>query len=82
MVISMPLETCYPNCAYLFVSVNPPNTQTIPSELLGFYAKDSAYYIRCHGCRQRFLEDPKLWEAWQEEMRETEAKLQSLRASA
>ena len=51
------------------------------SELLGFGAKDTAYYIRCHDCRQYFIEHPEVWEGWEEEMRETQAKLASLKTT-
>lgn len=49
--------------------------------LLGLGQQNTAYYIRCHDCHAHFKEDPAVWEAWQEEMKETQAKLKSLEAS-
>ncbi|KIM89720.1 hypothetical protein PILCRDRAFT_812522 [Piloderma croceum F 1598] len=46
--------------------------------LLGYYDKPNAYYIRCHDCHQHFNESPEVWEGWQQEMRETQAKLDAL----
>ncbi|KAI0945925.1 hypothetical protein AcV7_010039 [Taiwanofungus camphoratus] len=46
--------------------------------LLGFGARTTAYYIRCNDCRRRFAEDPQLWEAWQGEVRDVQARLDAL----
>lgn len=48
------------------------------SLLLGFGARTTAYYIRCNDCRRRFAEDPQLWEAWQGEVRDVQARLDAL----
>ncbi|EIN05640.1 hypothetical protein PUNSTDRAFT_145612 [Punctularia strigosozonata HHB-11173 SS5] len=54
--------------------------ETLPEFLLlGYGFSPSAYYIRCHDCRQRFIEEPRIWESWQEEERETQRKLEALR---
>jgi SWI/SNF-related matrix-associated actin-dependent regulator of chromatin subfamily A member 5 len=52
-------------------------TDHVDSTLLGFPAKTNAYYIRCHGCHQRFAKDPNLWKEWQKEMQATHTKLVS-----
>ncbi|KAF7979907.1 hypothetical protein HWV62_40302 [Athelia sp. TMB] len=49
--------------------------------VLGYMAKSNAYYIRCHDCHEHFRENPSDWQAWQKEMRETEAKLEAMSAN-
>lgn len=53
-------------------------TRVVFSALLGYYDKPNAYYIRCHDCHEHFLEAPEVWESWQKEMRETQAKLEAM----
>ncbi|KAF8126339.1 P-loop containing nucleoside triphosphate hydrolase protein [Boletus edulis] len=45
--------------------------------LLGFGAQATAYYIRCHDCHALWLQDPGAWKAWEEEMVETQQKLEA-----
>ncbi|KDQ50600.1 hypothetical protein JAAARDRAFT_63080 [Jaapia argillacea MUCL 33604] len=52
---------------------------TLPEfRLLGYGESTNAYYIRCQDCHERFEEDPEVWKSWQEEMRETEKKLEAM----
>ena len=48
-----------------------------PSALLGYPAKDTVYYIRCHDCHEYFREHPEVWQGWQEEIRETQLKFEA-----
>ncbi|KIJ13016.1 hypothetical protein PAXINDRAFT_163783 [Paxillus involutus ATCC 200175] len=45
--------------------------------LLGFGAQTTAYYIRCHDCHARWAQHPEDWKAWEEEMAETQQKLEA-----
>lgn len=45
--------------------------------LLGFGAQATAYYIRCHDCHALWAQDPTVWQAWEEEMAETQQKLEA-----
>jgi len=45
--------------------------------LLGFGAQRTAYYIRCHECHALWDQDPTAWKAWEEEMAETQQKLEA-----
>lgn len=47
------------------------------SALLGFGAQTTAYYIRCHDCHARWAQHPEDWKAWEEEMAETQQKLEA-----
>ncbi|KAG9310832.1 P-loop containing nucleoside triphosphate hydrolase protein [Chiua virens] len=46
-------------------------------ELLGFGAQATAYYIRCHDCHALWAQDSAVWKAWEEEMVETQQKLEA-----
>ncbi|OCH88895.1 hypothetical protein OBBRIDRAFT_733561 [Obba rivulosa] len=46
--------------------------------LLGYGPCTSAYYIRCHDCHAQWDRNPKLWQAWQKEMKETQTKLEAM----
>lgn len=47
------------------------------STLLGFGAQTTAYYIRCHDCHALWAQDPAAWKAWEEEMVDTQQKLEA-----
>ncbi|KAG1809082.1 SNF2 family N-terminal domain-containing protein [Suillus subaureus] len=49
--------------------------------LLGYGATSTAYYIRCHECHEHWKKEPQAWKAWEEEMAETQAKLNSLQTA-
>lgn len=49
--------------------------------LLGYGATSTAYYIRCHECHEHWEKEPRAWKAWEEEMAETQAKLESLQTT-
>ncbi|EIW74988.1 hypothetical protein CONPUDRAFT_169853 [Coniophora puteana RWD-64-598 SS2] len=52
---------------------------TLPEFLaLGFGTRMGAYYIRCADCHAHWEKNPKARKSWEEEMRETEAKLASM----
>ncbi|KAF8554251.1 hypothetical protein OG21DRAFT_1497134 [Imleria badia] len=50
--------------------------------LLGFGAQTTAYYIRCHDCHALWAQDPAAWKAWEEEMAETQQKLEAVEKAA
>ncbi|KAN0080357.1 P-loop containing nucleoside triphosphate hydrolase protein [Tylopilus felleus] len=45
--------------------------------LLGFGAQTTAYYIRCHDCHALWAQDPAAWKAWEEDMVDTQQKLEA-----
>jgi len=47
------------------------------SQLLNFGQSNSAYYIRCHTCREEYAEDPTAhhWREWEEQIRLAEIRL-------
>lgn len=49
--------------------------------LLGYGATSTAYYIRCHECHEHWKKKPQAWKAWEKEIAETEAKLESLQTT-
>lgn len=49
--------------------------------LLGYGATSTAYYIRCHDCHEHWKKKPQAWKAWEKEIAETEAKLESLQTT-
>ncbi|EGO28787.1 hypothetical protein SERLADRAFT_434683 [Serpula lacrymans var. lacrymans S7.9] len=49
--------------------------------LLGYGETSSAYFIRCHDCREYFAKHPKMRKMWEQETKETAAKLASLEIS-
>lgn len=48
------------------------------SEVLGYGERATSYYIRCHECHEYFKKKPAAWKAWQDEMKETQVKLDAL----
>ncbi|GJE91583.1 hypothetical protein PsYK624_077330 [Phanerochaete sordida] len=55
---------------------------TLPEFVLRGYGEiSSAYFIRCHGCKERFETDPAFAQQWEEEFRETQKKLEALNAT-
>jgi SWI/SNF-related matrix-associated actin-dependent regulator of chromatin subfamily A member 5 len=50
------------------------------SALLGYGEKTAAYYIRCQDCHEHFAEHPEAWASWEEEMRETNRRLEEAEA--
>ena len=51
------------------------------SVLRGYGETASAYFIRCHQCKERFESDPVFAEQWQEEFSDTQAKLDIMNAA-
>jgi SWI/SNF-related matrix-associated actin-dependent regulator of chromatin subfamily A member 5 len=67
-------------CPFLFCWNSILKKLSYHSVLLDYNEVSTAYYIRCHHCKERFQNDPALWDQWQAEFRENEAKLEAMDA--
>jgi SWI/SNF-related matrix-associated actin-dependent regulator of chromatin subfamily A member 5 len=66
----------------MLVCVNVTHASCVCSTLLGFGAQTTAYYIRCHDCHALWAQDPAAWTAWEEEMADTQQKLEAAAKAA